>query len=531
MVIGSSWLPPRKPPAPARPPAPREAPEVRDVPLLTMGLGAVGTAVGALVAGPARTLAGAVAGAALGAGVGYALQNLGRWLTPEGPRLIVGHTGPEEARLWGRGDRENPHMVVSVKGPEGEVRAHAELREAEGFTGTVDIQGLTPGQTYRCEIAYGPTPEEATKHRETGEFRTPAATDDDVSFFMGSCNNHRLWRRNEAWSRIQAAAERLEPDFMLHTGDQIYADQPVQSHTLDGFRGCYRRAWSSPEARAMLKDRSNYMILDDHEVRNGFAQKEPLSAPMRLWLGLRGLWGSEPAQRRQLEEAGLQAYREFQHSHNPSPFGADKLYYTFEQGPARFFVTNTATERNPEQGDLIGAEQMEHLKEWLSSDWEGPRFIVSSVPFLAEASAPSEESRWSSSAFRAQRDELLDFIAKNDLKNVIFLSGDSHNSFHMETRLGDGLTVHELGASPINGWFPRGREMYRAEHHDVTPGGTPYQTELDQEHFLGGPEKFSRDYSGFMAIKATQESVDFSIHRTHRDDPAGHFSRGSIPLQ
>jgi len=512
---------------------------VSEVPALALGLGVVGTAVGAALAGPARALAGAAAGAVVGMAAGYALQNLGRWLTPEGPRLIVGHTGPNEARLWGRGEPKLAYMFVAVRDASDNVVARQKVRllPENGYTGTADVTGLKPGQPYTCEVSYGSTadaPAEERHHAETGRFRTPAPDDGEVSFFMGSCNNHRLWRRGEAWERVNATAERLQPDFMLHTGDQIYADQPLQSHTLDGFRGCYRRAWSTPEARAMLKNQANYMILDDHEVRNGFAQDEPLSMPMRAWLTGTGLWGSEKAQRRRLEEAGLQAYREFQHSHNPHTFGQDKHYYTFERGSARFFVLDTATEREPEKGELISSKQMGRLKEWLASPSEGPKFIVSSVPVLAEASQPSEESRWSSSAFRGQRDELLDFIAREGLRSVVFLSGDSHNSFHMETELqapgGESLRVHELGASPINGWVLRGREMYRSEHEAVTAGGTAYHTELDQEHFLGGQGVFSRDYSGFMSVRASDDEVQFSIHRTHRDDPAGTFTSGSFSL-
>lgn len=507
---------PRAPEVAAPPPE-----EAREVPAFTVALGAAAAVTGLALAGPGWALAATAAGAAIGGLVGHFLP---RWLTPEGPRLIVGHVGATEARLWGRGDADNPVMSAQVLDANDQVVSSARLKlEAEsGYTGAVTLGGLEPGKEYRCRVDYG-------AYQETGSFKTDDPQADQVSFLMGSCNNHRFWRRGEAWERIHALADQTSPDFLLHTGDQIYADQPLQSHGLEGFRGCYRRAWSDQTARDLLKEHPNYMILDDHEVGNGFAQDNPLSPVRRAWLWLSGLWGSEPAQRQSLARAGLQAYGEFQHSHNPHPFGEDKRYYTFSRGPAEFFVMDTTTERNPEQGQMISPEQMQHLRDWLTAHNDRPRFVVSSVPFLAESTKSDPEARWSSSAFRSQRDGLLDFVASKNLKGVVFLSGDSHNSFHMETDLGT-TRVHELGASPINGFVLRGREIYQSKRSDVTSAGTAYTTELDSQHFLGGKSYFSRDYSACMQVKTDGNEVEFSIHRTHRDDPQGAYTSGKFSL-
>lgn len=483
-------------------------------------LGAATAVAGLALAGSGWGLAAGAAGAALGGLAGHLLPRL---LTPEGPRLIVGHVGAEEARLWGRGDARNNVMKAEVLDAQGKVVAGgtARLSAESGYTGVVTVGGLQPGQSYRCRVDYGDT-------RETGSFRTSDPQADDVSFLMGSCNNHRFWRRGEAWERIRAVADRVEPDFLLHTGDQIYADQPLQSHGLDGFRGCYRRAWSDDDARSLLKEHPNYMILDDHEVANGYAQDAPITPLQRAWLWLSGLWGSEPAQRESLGQAGMQAYAEFQHSHNPHPFGPDKNYYTFSRGPAEFFVMDTTAERDPSRGRIISPEQMGHLQDWLKAHPDKPKFVVSAVPFLAESTSTDPQSRWSSPGFRGQRDEVLDFVAAQNLKGVVFLSGDSHNSFHMETDLGT-TRLHELGASPVNGWFLRGSEIYHNRVQDQTAAGTPFTSELDQDHFLGRKTLFSRDYSACMEVRTDGSEVEFAIHRTHRDD-GGAYSTGRFSL-
>lgn len=481
--------------------------------------------LGAAVGAAAGLLAGApLLGAGLGLAAGYVARKLPQWLTPEGPRLIVGHVGDEGARLWGRGDREHPVMFVEVR-DEGKKLAysgHTVLTEDDGFTGTLDVDGLEPGRVYTCSVAYGATsktPAGERRFAEHGRFKTDK-NDGDVTFLMGSCNLHRLWRAEEAFERIQAARDEHQADFMLHTGDQIYADLPLPSSSLEGYRGNYRSAWGSEAAQALLKESGNYMICDDHEVVNGFGQSEPLGLKDRAWLFLDGLRGKN--KKEALTAIGLKAYREFQHSHNPHTFGPDALYYTFERGPARFFVADTRSERSAETGEMIGVEQLERLKDWLKTDPEAPKFVVTSVPFLAKTH--EEDAKWTSHAFQSQRDEILDFLADNDLRNVVFLTGDSHNSYHAETRIerpdGTEMTVHELACSPVNGAVLRGIELYQVEHEGQTPGGSRYTTRLDESSFLGGKQHFSRDYSAVMAVHLHDDAVDFSIHRTHRDDDA-----------
>lgn len=533
MLIRSSSKPPEPPQPPQQRPANRPQPvsndnpwredsvhikPARQLPVMPIAFGALGT-LGGAIAGGAQ---GAALGGAIGAGAGFVLKNIARWVTPEGPRLIVGHTGATEAKLWGRGDSKSPYLFAEVDGKETVVKLKAE----QGYTGVAGIQGLEPGKDYDCKVSYGATPDakpEDRKHAETGHFRTSDAQGADFSFLMGSCNNHRFWRREEAWKRMDAVADKVDADFMLHTGDQIYADQPLQTHETGGFRGCYRRAWSSEESRSMLKERANYMILDDHEIGDGFGQRTKMTKLRRGFLFLRGLWGKDENQQKSLALAGMKAYREFQHSHNPHTFGENKLYYTFSQGDAQFFVMDARTERDEEKGEMISREQLQHLTQWLKAHPEKPKFVVSSVPFLVDTAKPNE-AMWSSPMFEGQREEILDVIAQNELKGVVFLCGDSHNSFHLEGQLtndkGASVGVHELGASPVNGFFPRGPKMWKATHDETTAGGTQFHSELDTKNFLGQDKLFNRECSGLMSVHVHDDEVEFAIHRTHVDDAA-----------
>lgn len=480
----------------------------------------------------------AAAGAAIGGIAGFIIDKSARMLTPEGPRLIVGHTEPTSAKVWGRGDGRHPHMFVEIRDKDDQVvqTNHIELSKEHGYTGVANMTGLQPGQDYQCQVSYSMTadgPKSERAYQQEGQLHTPNPEDKDTTFFLGSCNNHRFWRREESWQRIGKAAESIQPDFMLHTGDQIYADQPLQSYQAEGIRGCYRRAWSSDDAQDMLRNRANYMILDDHEVGNGFGQDTKIKKFRQGFMHLKGLWGNNSGLRKTLQTEGLAAYRDYQHSHNPHTFGEDKLYYTFSRGQNQFFVMDARTERDPDSGRLISDDQMQQLKDWMTSHPNQPKFIVSSVPFLAEAKERGEDEIWTSTAYRNQRNEILEFIAQQDLKGVCLLTGDSHTTFHASTELhgpdGHDITVHELSASPINGFWVHGANMWEDQHREVTKGGLDYQTTFDTRNFLASKHDLSRDASGFMSVHCDGENVDYQILRTHRDDPAP-FRNASFSL-
>ncbi len=520
---------------PKGPASPGPIQPARDIPLVPLASTGLGAISGALLG---RSAVATAVGAAIGAGVGVVGHNLARWMTPEGPRLIVGHTGADEARIWGRGDKKSPVMFVEVKNQQGQVafEGRQRLKSDDGYTGIVEATDLEPGQSYKVKVSYGKTEEakpEDRRHSEEGGFRTTDPNSDEVSFFLGSCNNHRFWRRNESWQRIGNLAEQKDPDFVLQTGDQIYADQPLQTYQLGGFRGSYRRAWSSPEAKSILKDRANYMILDDHEIGNDFGEDAKLGKFRRSWLLARGLFGNEAAQRKTLEVNGLKAYMEYQHSHNPQTFEADKLYYSFSRGENQFFVMDARSERDPDQGQMISPLQMDRLKGWLTENPEQPKFLVSSVPFLAEKTEQSEDAIWSSQAFRSQRNEILDFVAEQGIKGVCILSGDSHTSFHIESELsradGQKVAIHELSASPINGFWVHDIDTWQTEHQETTGGGNQFGLKLDKHNFVGASSHLSRDASSVMSVRSKAGKVEFEIHRTHRDE-AEPVGKGSFDL-
>ncbi|MFW2390499.1 MAG: alkaline phosphatase D family protein [Polyangiales bacterium] len=244
------------------------------------------------------------------------------------------------------------------------------------------------------------------------------------------------------------------PAFMIHCGDQIYYDldiPPPEGTTRDetkDYRRNYRQAWFDDESAAcLLRSFPQYMMLDDHEIIDGFGT-EPTPS------------GDED----RLRAPALRAYDEYVSCRQPRCDPDDGFYYTFEHGNTGFFVLDTRTERSAEHKQMVSEKQLVELEKWLLSPSLGLKFVVSSVPFVAELRPPGLDrngerrgderaDKWCGDAWRLQRERIISAIYENDVERVVFLVGDMHCTYHARMLIGDvrrRVTVHELAGGPLN---------------------------------------------------------------------------------
>ena len=214
------------------------------------------------------------------------------------------------------------------------------------------------------------------------------------------------------------------------------------------------------------------MILDDHEIGNDFHND------MKLNYSATG----------HLKEVALKAYREYQHLHNPQTFGSAPLYYTFDHAHAGFFVLDARSERfkNEPGNQMIGDEQLSRLFDWLRTHPGRVKFVVTCVPFVGEPRNTGD--KWCDPPYRPQRDRIIDFIAEHQVGNVIFLTGDMHNSYYAKMDIvrlsGEVVTAHELMSSPINHFGKAGRHDYLEPYESTTHiGRNRYQSAILPKSF------------------------------------------------
>jgi phosphodiesterase/alkaline phosphatase D-like protein len=306
-----------------------------------------------------------------------------------------------------------------------------------------------------------------------------------------------------AYRKLSAVAKQKKVRLAIHAGDQIYFDVPRWGRhpDIEDYRKTYLDAWEDCEPAAeFLTELPHYMILDDHEVIDGFANDVPLpsGAPNYLQLAL-----------------GTKVYREFQHIHNPESFGSNPLYYKFDVGAARFFVLDSRTERYRQEpgNQMISSEQFGRLRTWMKSNKDRQLFIVTSTPFVANVR--QSEDKWSSTPYRWQREKILEIIWKNDIRRVCFLTGDMHNSHHGTLTLSgtdrSDVVVHELMSSPVNQLQKSRISKYAFGTEVPVDPKLPfrYAAHIDKKEFYTG-------HSNAMLVSVKASKVDFEVHRTKK---------------
>lgn len=220
-------------------------------------------------------------------------------LRPQWPSGVQsGDPWPTRAILWGRADREaRLHLEWdTTERFRNARRLRGPVARAErAFTAHLDLEGLPPGQTivYRARFESLSAPG-VFSEPVTGQFRTPSLVSArparPVRIAWSGDMVGQGWGIDESRGgiRMYEALRRAEPDVFVHSGDNIYADGPLQrevpladgtvwrnlvteakskvAETLDEYRGAF--AYNLLDANAQRFGASVPVIAqwDDHEV-------------------------------------------------------------------------------------------------------------------------------------------------------------------------------------------------------------------------------------------------------------------------
>src|SRR5262249_48023510 len=100
------------------------------------------------------------------------------------------------------------------------------------FTARVELTDLPAGQELFYRVVFQDLADPKILSAPTlGHFRTAPAQRRDLTFVWGGDTAGQGWGINPEWGgmRIYEQMRRLQPDFFIHSGDYIYADNPVQA--------------------------------------------------------------------------------------------------------------------------------------------------------------------------------------------------------------------------------------------------------------------------------------------------------------
>lgn len=281
----------------------------------------------------------------------------------------------------------------------------ADLVPNDGGYVRADVTGLMPGRSYRYGFFVVDALGAFVGRSDLGAFKAAPALGElpTLTLALLSCNGNATGRR-DAVGRI---ADHPEVEVVVHVGDMAYNDGAVS-------RADYRASWASwmqsVGYREGFAKAGMYATWDDHEVDND--------------------WNPQTISVGQLANAAASWVENVPMA--PGPQGL--LWSQWRWGDtAEVFVLDCRSERLPSSrttlGQYLSRAQMDWLKNGLLTSTAHFKIVANSVPItnmpgLWDVGAGD---RWE--GYDAQRDELLDFLAANNIGNVWFLSGDFHVCF------------------------------------------------------------------------------------------------------
>jgi alkaline phosphatase D len=342
--------------------------------------------------------------------------------------------------------------------------------------------------------------------------------------------------------KIYEQMRRLEPDFFIHSGDQIYADGPIAAEvkledgtvwrnvvtpekakvaeTLREFRGNFAYNLLDEHVRRFNAAVPSIVQWDDHEIRNNWYPGQLFGDP-RYTVKSASLLAAR-ARRAMLEYNAMRVV----------PEDPERVYRAFAYGPSLdVFVLDERSYRGPNtpnrqagssaQTDFLGREQLGWLKRALRVSRATWKVIASDMPLSIvvpdlNADVPKGTYEgWANAHDGAPLGRelelagLLAFVKHASIRNVVWLTADVHYAaavFHdpARARFTDFAPFWEFVAGPLNaGTFGPGemdptfgpQVRYRS-----SPGGMkPNRPPTEGMQFFGGVRIDAR--SEVMTVK------------------------------
>ena len=329
-------------------------------------------------------------------------------------------------------------------------------RAAHGFNAQFRLE-VMPGRMYEYEVYL-----DNMRIKGAYRFSTPAlwrwrGPAPDFSIAFGSCHYTNQPEHDRPGKPYGDTATDIfnriadkNPNLMLWLGDNIYLREPDWgSHS--GIYARYRHTRSQPAVQRLLSQCPNYAIWDDHD----FGPNDATGSYIH-------------------KNLTLQAFHD--HWANPSEGlpGQPGITSWFEYGDAQFFLLDNRYNRvqaeDTARATILGRTQLNWLKDALlaapKDEW---KVVCMGGQFLNTAAIHDNYAIYAS-----ERKEILDCIRRNDVKNVIFLTGDRHFAELSVLEKPNEPRVIDFTASPLSsGLYKRGAQ----EPNTLRVAGTHYAEE------------------------------------------------------
>ena len=370
---------------------------------------------------------------------GLMWQTRAQSLINAGP--MIGHTDMTEVTLWIQTTRPaNVKFTYWLHGAD-LVRAHStetcRTTKENAYVCKIKIKDLKPGTAYDYAVVINGKrqkfPYKLTfKTQELWRWHK-APSDFSFVFGSGAYTNDPMWDRPGSpyggHYRIYESIADQKPDFMIWGGDNIYLRQG-EWNSRDRIIYRYTHDRHTPELQRLLGTVAHYAILDDHDFG-------PNDSDGSFWN----------------KNTTIEVFRLFWANPSVGVGNLKGAISMFSWNDADFFLLDNRYYRDANDlktkrpKTMLGKEQLEWLKNALAKSRARFKFIVMGGQFLNTA---RRFETYSNHGFAAERQEIIDFILDQDVRNVIFLTGDRHESEISVYNPGNGQpAIFDLTSSPF----------------------------------------------------------------------------------
>jgi alkaline phosphatase D len=376
----------------------------------------------------------------------------------------VGDVTPTRAMIWSATDRP-AQMVLEVARDEAfrgarRIDGPAAL-ESSGFTAKLDLDGLTPGEPvfYRVWFEDLRWPGRRSEPVE-GRFRAAPDRARPLTICWSGDVCGQGWGLNPDFGglRLYETMRRHAPDLFIHSGDQIYADNPIAeavtlpdgtawknlvtpakrkvAETLDEFRGNYAYNLLDAHARRFNAEVPMIVQWDDHEVLNNWYPDRDLTGnPRYAEKGMRLL--AARARRAMFEYLPIR----------PTPGEPERVYRAYSLGPlAEVLVLDQRSYRGPNGPNrqeaagpdtrMLGPAQLAWFKTRLRESRATWKIVASDMPLGlligdGRRDGVAHYEGWANGAGgplgrELELADLLSFIRRERIRNVVWITADVH---------------------------------------------------------------------------------------------------------
>lgn len=378
---------------------------------------------------------------------------------------LIDH-GPNGAAavIWGRANEPSRMQVTWRTSEKGEPRMMLGpyCTDVTDFTGRIQIDGLPANQTILYDVQFQSLDSaRGLSEPIRGRLRTPPSEPRDIKFLWSGDQVGQGWGINpdRGGMRIFEEMLRAQPDFFLHSGDTIYADNPVEgevkladgsvwrnlvtqekskvAETLDEYRGQYRYNLLDQNFRNFIANVTQIWQWDDHEAMNNWSPSKSVL--------------DDPRYREKnvplIVSRATRAFQEYAPL-RPSATATDTVYRVINYGPLLdVFVLDMRSYRGPNTWNrqesegpdtaYFGSEQLAWLQNALKRSRALWKVIACDMPLgviVPDGEDAERRPKFENSANgdgpplgrELEIARLLKFIKQERIRNTVWLTADVH---------------------------------------------------------------------------------------------------------